>query len=395
MIEQGLHKQHRGYVWKDRGSSQQQRQQERQTEQDTSDQQADKEQTRQQQQQLEEVNEQEVPDTQEDNNQSEHEMPPQLQNSQQLSIDAEIVSDPTLQQDDNQIDQNMTNSNERQEMDMDVDTDQEQQVHDQEEHQNERLGAVIDTDDLDEAQDVLDDSDDMECIDEEIRQVHGMEIDRYMKRMYDKQDEDDPDQPGPSHRTRQTKPQVGLWCSIVLGQRHIQRYIGHCNIQTDIKEAVFLGQNDEFVAAGSDGGQIIIYDTVTGMAVKNLRADNDVANCIQCHPYEPVLATSGIESTVKLWSPQLRLTEASARSDESELTKIVQDNQERMKEGPRYLQQLNRHMWALLVEHPEYIERMMFHGGVLRRETNDNQPTEDDEQEGEENQNPQVSCIMN
>jgi hypothetical protein len=43
-----------------------------------------------------------------------------------------------------------------------------------------------------------------------------------------------------------------------------QRCIGHCNVQTDIKEAVFLGQDDALVAAGSDDGCVFIYDAATG-----------------------------------------------------------------------------------------------------------------------------------
>ena len=35
------------------------------------------------------------------------------------------------------------------------------------------------------------------------------------------------------------------------GRRLLQRYIGACNVQTDIKEAAFLGDNDELVAAGA------------------------------------------------------------------------------------------------------------------------------------------------
>jgi hypothetical protein len=29
-----------------------------------------------------------------------------------------------------------------------------------------------------------------------------------------------------------------------------QRFIGHCNVQTDIKEAIFFGDDDKYVAAG-------------------------------------------------------------------------------------------------------------------------------------------------
>ena len=42
------------------------------------------------------------------------------------------------------------------------------------------------------------------------------------------------------------------------------RYIGACNMQTDIKEACFLGAQDELVAAGSDSGYIFIWNAETG-----------------------------------------------------------------------------------------------------------------------------------
>lgn len=31
-----------------------------------------------------------------------------------------------------------------------------------------------------------------------------------------------------------------------------------------------------------------------------LQADDDVANCVQCHPHLPVLATSGIDHAIKV-----------------------------------------------------------------------------------------------
>lgn len=42
---------------------------------------------------------------------------------------------------------------------------------------------------------------------------------------------------------------------------------GHCNVQTDIKEAVFLGGNDEMVASGSDDGLVFIYNSASGRVV--------------------------------------------------------------------------------------------------------------------------------
>lgn len=44
----------------------------------------------------------------------------------------------------------------------------------------------------------------------------------------------------------------------------LRRYIGACNMQTDIKEACFLGDDDELVAAGSDSGFVFIWNADTG-----------------------------------------------------------------------------------------------------------------------------------
>lgn len=52
-------------------------------------------------------------------------------------------------------------------------------------------------------------------------------------------------------------------------------------MQTDIKEAIFMGRHDDLVAAGSDDGSVFIYDAITGQVVKILQADEDVANCVQ------------------------------------------------------------------------------------------------------------------
>lgn len=45
--------------------------------------------------------------------------------------------------------------------------------------------------------------------------------------------------------------------------------MGHSNVQTDIKEANFLGGADEMVAAGSDDGHVFIYDANTGRPVSS------------------------------------------------------------------------------------------------------------------------------
>lgn len=46
------------------------------------------------------------------------------------------------------------------------------------------------------------------------------------------------------------------------------KFVGHCNTTTDIKEAGFLGQNGEFIMAGSDDGSFFIWDRESTNLVK-------------------------------------------------------------------------------------------------------------------------------
>lgn len=81
--------------------------------------------------------------------------------------------------------------------------------------------------------------------------------------------------------------------------RMTQRFVGHCNMRTDIKEAIFVGDKDEVVACGSDRGHVLLFDSHTGELLRLLWADTEVANRVQCHPTLPVLATSGLEDVVR------------------------------------------------------------------------------------------------
>jgi len=79
-----------------------------------------------------------------------------------------------------------------------------------------------------------------------------------------------------------------------------ERFCGHCNTTTDIKEANFFGG---YVVAGSDDGSFYIWDRETTNIIKIVKGDDSIVNCLQPHPSTCMLATSGIESIVRLWSP--------------------------------------------------------------------------------------------
>ena len=83
--------------------------------------------------------------------------------------------------------------------------------------------------------------------------------------------------------------------------RSLQKFTGHRNARTMIKEATWWGNN--FVLSGSDCGHIFGWERSSGKLVLLLEADRHVVNCIQPHPNEPLIASSGIDYDVKLWAP--------------------------------------------------------------------------------------------
>ncbi|XP_014210144.1 WD and tetratricopeptide repeats protein 1 isoform X2 [Copidosoma floridanum] len=81
------------------------------------------------------------------------------------------------------------------------------------------------------------------------------------------------------------------------------RLCGHCNTVTDIKEANFFGEDSRFIIAGSDDGSFFTWDRYTTNIVRVLKGDSRIVNCLQPHPSMCLLATSGIDQVIRLWSP--------------------------------------------------------------------------------------------
>ncbi|KAG9816232.1 WD40 repeat-like protein, partial [Aureobasidium melanogenum] len=90
---------------------------------------------------------------------------------------------------------------------------------------------------------------------------------------------------------------------------HTRVYRGHCNVKT-VKDVNFFGLDDEYVVSGSDDGNFFVWDRKTGRLVNILEGDGEVVNVLQGHPYEPMLAVSGIDHTIKVFSPDSRAREA-------------------------------------------------------------------------------------
>lgn len=114
-----------------------------------------------------------------------------------------------------------------------------------------------------------------------------------------------------------------------------QRYVGHCNTGTDIKQASFLGERGDFIASGSDDGRWFIWEKRTARLVKVLAGDDNVVNCVQCHPFDCCIATSGIDESIKLWSPRAEAPSAvsggPAGPEIGDTVRVMADNQDRMR----------------------------------------------------------------
>ena len=72
-----------------------------------------------------------------------------------------------------------------------------------------------------------------------------------------------------------------------------------------------MGRQDDFVISGSDDGWIFIWDRHSGQLVNMLHADERNVSTLAVHPFMPMLASSGSDPVVKLWSPQVRYCTAS------------------------------------------------------------------------------------
>lgn len=134
---------------------------------------------------------------------------------------------------------------------------------------------------------------------------------------YETSDEDDSDSDEEESRQRTIRQPTIL-----------RQLTGHRNARTMIKEASWWGTR--FILSGSDCGHMFAWDRDTGELVMMMEADRHVVNCVQPHPHDPILATSGIDYDVKLWSPT-----AEQPQFDQELAEVVMRRNEVMLEETR------------------------------------------------------------
>lgn len=81
-----------------------------------------------------------------------------------------------------------------------------------------------------------------------------------------------------------------------------QAYKGHRNCET-VKGVNFFGPKCEYVVSGSDCGRMFIWRKSDSELIRVMEADKQVVNCIEAHPHTTMLASSGLERDIKIWTP--------------------------------------------------------------------------------------------
>eukprot|EP00892_Ulva_mutabilis_P012900 jgi/Ulvmu1/9983/UM059_0032.1 len=220
------------------------------------------------------------------------------------------------------------------------------------------VGAVVDFDEISELHDSTGDDDLTTMLPVgRATETHGPELCSYIygHRRWDVAAEE---YEAPQACSRAATGQA-LEALAAAAMRTQQRFVGQCNVITDIKEAVFVGQEDAVVACGSDQGRVFLFDSMTGELLRVLWADREVANCVQCHPTLPVLATSGMEDVVKLWEVERDNDANQVGAGVAEVSRMVEESQQEM-EASRVVLPNMREAQRLrdFVRHPEMLQLM-------------------------------------
>ena len=161
-----------------------------------------------------------------------------------------------------------------------TDDDDDDEFHDAPEA---NVNADADLDSSDDENDNVDDSDD---------DFHAS----------DSEDDTNPSTPLPPHMAFTRRQSRAVVNASVPYSTHTRCYRGHLNART-VKDVNYYGLEDEYVVSGSDDGHFFIWDRKTGKVVNILKGDGEIVNVVTGHPVEPMLAVSGIDSTIKIFGP--------------------------------------------------------------------------------------------
>ncbi|KAK4358773.1 hypothetical protein RND71_021002 [Anisodus tanguticus] len=150
-----------------------------------------------------------------------------------------------------------------------------------------------------------------------------------------------------------------------------QVYSGHRNSQT-VKGVSFFGPTDEYVLTGSDCGHIFVWKKKDAKLVRLMVGDRHIVNQLKPHPCIPVLATCGIEKTIKLWAPTSK-----------DVTPLPPDVQEIMEANRRGREDHSRvTLTPDMIMHVLRLHRRQVLAYIERGENSDDVDSDDDDRGG-------------
>ncbi|XP_003924225.1 DDB1- and CUL4-associated factor 8-like protein 2 [Saimiri boliviensis] len=131
------------------------------------------------------------------------------------------------------------------------------------------------------------------------------------------------------------------------GAQYAKRFKGHRN-NTTVKGVNFYGPRSEFVVSGSDCGHIFFWEKSSCQIIQLLKGDAEgTINCLEPHPYLPMLATSGLDHDVKIWTPT-----AEAASELTDLKDVIKKNKlERDQDSLYHTGLFDQYMLWFLMRH--------------------------------------------
>ncbi|KAK2083003.1 DDB1- and CUL4-associated factor 8-like protein 2 [Saguinus oedipus] len=131
------------------------------------------------------------------------------------------------------------------------------------------------------------------------------------------------------------------------GAQYAKRFKGHRN-STTVKGVNFYGPRSEFVVSGSDCGHIFFWEKSSCQIIQLLKGDPEgTINCLEPHPYLPMLAASGLDHDVKIWTPT-----AEAATELTELKDLIKKNKwERDQDSVYHTNLFDQYMLSFLMGH--------------------------------------------
>ncbi|EEB08003.2 WD repeat protein, partial [Schizosaccharomyces japonicus yFS275] len=115
---------------------------------------------------------------------------------------------------------------------------------------------------------------------------------------------------------------------------HERTYSGHSNVDT-VRDVSFFGKQDEYVLSGSADGNLFIWSKDTSSIVAILEGDSENVNVMEGHPELPLIASCGIDSTVKVFGPGRNPNARRSKNKTDNCYRIIASNEMSRQFGSR------------------------------------------------------------